>query len=131
MFKDFSKGELKYYFGFGFLFFILDTFLYLKIFFGFIYNTDIPLYWPLIIHDILYILFYFLLILFLAFFFRFNIKRAMLFVLPQFYLYEYLGGFFVEGVNHFVLTPKTLLVRLIILASGAVVIYFPLRYFRI
>lgn len=110
---------------------MLDTFLYLKVFFGFIYNTNLPVYLPLIVHDIFYVLFYFLLILFLAFFFRFNIKRAMLFVLPQFYLYESIGGFFVEGVNYFVLTPKMLLVRLIILASGVVVIYLPLRYFRI
>lgn len=131
MFKDFSKRELKYYFGFGFLFFILDTFLYLKIFFGFIYNANISVYWTLVIHDILYIVFYFLLIFSIAFFFRLNVKRAMLFVLPQFYLYEYLGGVFVEGIDYFVLAPKMFFIRLIILVLGAIVIYFSIRCFRL
>ncbi len=131
MFKDFSVKELKYYFGFGFLFFILDAFLFLQIFFRFINNANISVYWSLIVHDIMYILFYLALILFLAIFFKLELKRTMLFVLPQFYIYEYLGGFIVQGMDYFILGPKMIFTRLIILALGAIIIYLTLRLFKI
>jgi len=128
LFRDFSFKELKYYFGFGFLFFILTTFLFVNLFFRFIHDSSLSLYWVLVIHDSTYIIAYFFQIFLIAFFFRLNLKRSILFIVPQFYLYEYISGLFVQGLDYFILAPKTLFVRIIILAIGIVLIYLPLRY---
>lgn len=123
MFEDFSKKELKYYFGFGFIFFILDTFAFINLFFRYVYNWNIQLYTVLLIHDISYILSYSILIGLLSFFFKLNLKRAVLFTAPQFYIYEYAGGFFIQGFDYLHLSFKVFLMRLLILATGTTLIY--------
>lgn len=131
MFKDFSPKELKYYLGFGFLFFILTTYIFTNLFFGLIYDSSMSLRTVLIIHDSLYSIMYLLLVLLLAFFFRLNRVRTILFVIPQFYIYEYLGGIFVEGLDYFIFAPKLIILRLIIIAITVFIVYLPLRIFRI
>ncbi|MCX7944439.1 MAG: hypothetical protein N2746_08030 [Deltaproteobacteria bacterium] len=127
MFEGFSIKELKYYFGFGFLFFILATFLFTNLFFSFIYDSKMPLYLVLILHDSIYVFFYLVEISMLAYFFRLNATRAMIFILPQFYIYEYLSGFFVQGLSYLTFTPRTVVLRIIILAIGIGLIYLLLR----
>ncbi|MGB9600613.1 MAG: hypothetical protein ACP5QK_08900 [Myxococcota bacterium] len=129
MFKDFSAKELKYYFGLGFLFFILDASIFTTVFFNLIYNSKISLYLVLFIHDLFYFLSYFVLIGTIRFFFNMNLGRAILFIIPQFYVYEYISGIFVEGLNYFIFAPKVIIERLIILAIGTVLIYFSFRCF--
>jgi len=131
LFKDFSPKELKYYLGFGFLFFILTTYIFTNLFFGLIYDSSMSLRTVLIIHDSLYSIMYLLLVLLLAFFFRLNRVRTILFVIPQFYIYEYLGGIFVEGLDYFIFAPKLIILRLIIIAITVFIVYLPLRIFRI
>jgi len=130
LFKDFSPRELKYYFGSGFLFFVLAAFLFINLFFNYIYNSNISLFVVLLIHDSFYILFGFIQILILSFFFRLNLRRTILFTLPQFYIYEYISGFFVQGFSYFTAIPSVISLRFIILASGVLIIYLPLRYFN-
>ncbi|MCX7957900.1 MAG: hypothetical protein N3B13_02545 [Deltaproteobacteria bacterium] len=127
MFKDFSPRELKYYFGFGFIFFIICSFLFINIFFSFIYQSQISLYLVLLIHDSFYILFYFLMIYLLAFFFRLHLGRTILFTVIQFYIYEYISGLFVEGTDYFIISPGVILLRIFILATGTALIYLVLR----
>jgi hypothetical protein len=131
LFKDFSPKELKYYLGFGFIFFILTTFLFTHIFFGVIYNLYISLQTVLILHDLLYMVMYILLVLLLAFFFKLNRLRTILFVLPQFYIYEYLGGIFVEGIDYFILSPKLIAIRIFIVAIEIIVLYLTLSVFKV
>lgn len=128
MFKDFSTREIKFYLGFGFLFFILCTFIFSNIFFSFIYDSNLSLYLVLTIHDTLYFLIYFIDIYLLAFFFKLNLKRTILFTIPQFYIYEYLSGLFVEGLSYFIIAPKVILLRLIIIVLGTFITYLSLKF---
>lgn len=128
MFKDFSPRELKYYFGLGFLYFVCNAFLFTTIFFKFLYNSTLSLYIVLLIHDLFYVIFYLLLVGTIRFFFKPYIGRIILFTIPQFYIYEYISGIFVEGMDYFIFAPKVIIMRLIILALGTLLIYFSFRY---
>ncbi len=129
MFKGLSIKELKFYFGFGFLFFVLTTFLFTNLFFRVIYDSTLSLYVVLLIHDVLYFLSYSLQIYLLSLFFKLNLERTVLFTIPQFYIYEYLSGFFVQGIDYFIFAPKVIALRLIVLAIGSLLIYLSVRYF--